>query len=76
MRQEYLDSMNKGIDRNFQLLAESLDDARELVDDGRILSASRELREMIDGIIQTLEIMSTKDLVENRILMEAINHEK
>ena len=43
MRQEYLDSMNKGINNNFKLLAESLDDARELVDDGRILSASREL---------------------------------
>lgn len=76
MRQDYLESMDKGIDRNFQLLAESLDDARKLVDDGRNISASRELREMVDGIIQTLEIMSTLDLVENDLLMEAINYEK
>lgn len=73
MRQENLELlMNKGIDRNFKMLSKSLDGARKLVDDGKNESASRELRGVIDGIVQTLEIMSITDLLQNDELMEGL----
>lgn len=72
MRQEYLELMNKDIDRNFKMLSKSLDDARKLVDDGKNDLASYELRGVIDGIVQTLEIMSITDLLQNDELMEGL----
>ena len=70
MRREILELMNKDIDRNFKMLSKSLDDARKLVDDGKNDLASYELRGVIDGIVQTLEIMSITDLLQNDELME------
>lgn len=76
MKKEYKDSMRSGIDNNFKELLKSLKDAKELVDKGNNVRASRELRELVDGVMQTLEIMSTLELVENDLLMEALNYEK
>ena len=76
MKEEYLGSMRAGIDANFNVLLMSLKEAKELVDEGNNVRASQELRKLVDGVIQTLEIMSTLELVENDLLMEAINHEK
>ena len=76
MKKEYLDSMRSGIDANFNVLFESLKEAKGYIDDGNNVRASRELRDLVDGVIQTLEIMSTLELVENDLLMEALKHER
>ena len=69
MRQYYIERMNEAIEGNFQLMAESLEDAKELLDEGKAELASQELRGMIDGIVQTLELMSAVDLMQNDSLM-------
>ena len=76
MKKEYVRDMRAGIDGNFKMLFESLKEAKGYSDEGRNVRASRELRELVDGVIQTLEIMSTLELVENDLLMEALNHER
>ena len=76
MKKEYVRDMKSGIDANFKLLIESLEDAKGYIDEGNNVRASRELRELVDGIMQTLEIMSTLELVENDLLMEALKHER
>ena len=76
MKKEYVRDMRSGIDDNFKMLIESLKDAKGYIDDGNNVRASREMRELVSGVIQTLEIMSTLELVENDLLMEALNYEK
>lgn len=76
MKNEYVRDMRSGIDANFKLLFESLEEAKGYIDRGNNVKASRELRELVDGIMQTLEIMSTLELVDNDLLMEALNYEK
>ena len=76
MKKEYTDSMKSGIDSNFKVILKSLKEAKGFIDEGNNVRASRELRELVSGVIQTLEIMSTLELVENDILMEALNYEK
>lgn len=69
MRKFYIERMNEAIEGNFQLVAESLEDAKEFLDEGKCELASQELRQMIDGIVQTLELMSAVDLIQNETIM-------
>lgn len=75
MRQMYIERMNDSIKGNFDLMEESLYDARKLLDEGKSELASRELRGTIDGIVQTLELMSAVDLMQNDSLMEDITND-
>lgn len=74
MRDRYGKDLRDGIDVNFRVVLDDLKRANKLFEDGKYDESSKAIREMIDGSVQTLEIMSVLALVEDDLLMEAINN--
>lgn len=74
MRDRYIKDLRNGTSANFKIMTNELKRAIDLFESEKYDESSKIIREMIDGSIQTLEIMSVLALVEDDMLMGAMDY--